>query len=48
MSKDRIFHVLYSRVEYSEQVGFDSDGSKSIVDNSKINKYGQRNTFLNS
>ena len=27
ISKDRIFHILFSIVEYSEQVGFDSNGS---------------------
>ena len=26
-------HIISSRVEYSEQVGFDSDGSTFIVDN---------------
>ena len=26
MTKDKICHILSSRVEYSEQVGFDSDG----------------------
>ena len=30
-----ICHILYSRVEYLEQVGFDSDGSSVIVDESK-------------
>ena len=29
-----ICHILSSRVEYSEQVGFDSNGSSVIVDNS--------------
>ena len=29
-----ICHILYSRLEYSENVGFDSDGSSLIVDNS--------------
>ena len=33
-STDRICHILSSRVEYSEQFGFDSDGSSVIVDNS--------------
>ena len=27
-------HIISSRVEYSEQVGFDSDGSTFIADNS--------------
>ena len=34
ISKDRICHILSSRVESSEQVVFDSDGSSFIVDNS--------------
>ena len=33
ISKDRIFHILSSRVESSEHVIFDSDGSTVIVDN---------------
>ena len=34
ISKSRICHILSPRVEYSYQVGFDSDGSSVIVDNS--------------
>ena len=34
MSKDRICHILSSMMESSEQVGFDSDSSSVIVDNS--------------
>ena len=30
-----ICHILSSRVEHSEQVGFDSDGSSIIVDDSE-------------
>ena len=32
ISKDRIFHMLYSRVGYPEKNGFDSYGSSLIVD----------------
>ena len=32
---DRICHILSSRVDYSEHIGFDSDGSTVIVDNSE-------------
>ena len=35
ISKDRIFHILSSRVESSEKVGFESGGSSVIVDNSE-------------
>ena len=35
ISKDRICNILSSRVEYSEQVGFESDVSSVIVDNSE-------------
>ena len=34
ISKDRIFHILSSIVEYSEQILFDSYRSKVIIDNS--------------
>ena len=34
ISKDSICHILYSRAQYSEQVGFDSAGLIVIVDNS--------------
>ena len=34
ISKDRIFHILSSRVKSSDQVIFDSDGSSVIVDKS--------------
>ena len=34
ISKDRMCHILYSRVESSENVGFQYDGSSVIVDNS--------------
>ena len=35
ISNDSICHILSSRVESSEQVGFDSYGSSSIVDKSE-------------
>ena len=35
ISKDWICHILSSWVESSEQVGFDSNGSTVIVDNSE-------------
>ena len=35
ISKGRIFNIISSRVEFSEQVGFDSDGSSVIVDKSE-------------
>ena len=35
ISKDRICNILSSRVESSEQVGFESDGSSVIVDKSE-------------
>ena len=34
ISKDRICHILFSRVESPENIGFDSDGSSGILDNS--------------
>ena len=34
ISKDRIYHILSSKVESSENVAFDSDESKVIVYNS--------------
>ena len=34
ISKDGVFHILSSRVNYSEQVVFYFDGSSVIVDNS--------------
>ena len=33
-SKDGVFHILSSRVEYSERIGLYSDGSTVIADNS--------------
>ena len=33
ISKDRMYHILSSRAESSEQFIFDSDGSKVIVNN---------------
>ena len=34
ISKDMVFHILSSRFKSSKQVGFYSDGSSGIVDNS--------------
>ena len=35
ISKDRMCHIISSRLESSEKVGFGSDGSSFIVDNSE-------------